>query len=56
MSSTQKQIIMSNFLENLIAPQLDYEGLKQDEKFVELFSNLYRIELFKEGLDLEPIR
>jgi hypothetical protein len=43
---------MSNFLENLIAPQLDYEGLKQDEKFVELFSNLYRIELFKEGLDL----
>lgn len=43
---------MSDFLENLIAPQLDYEGVKQDEKFVELFSNLYRIELFKEGLDL----
>jgi len=43
---------MSDFLVNLIAPQLDYEGVKQDEKFVELFSNLYRIELFKEGLDL----
>jgi hypothetical protein len=43
---------MSDFLVNLIAPQLEYEGVKQDEKFVELFSNLYRIELFKEGLDL----
>lgn len=43
---------MNNLLVNLITSQLDFEGARQDEKFVQLFSNLYRIELFKEGLDL----
>ncbi len=41
-----------NFLSIIINPQLDFEGVSQDEKFSQLFSNLYRIELFKDGLDL----
>lgn len=43
---------MNDFLTKLITPQLNFEGARQDEKFLELFANLYRIELFKEGLDL----
>jgi hypothetical protein len=43
---------MNNLLSNLITPQLGFEGFRQDEQFMQLFSNLYRIELFKEGLDL----
>ncbi len=43
---------MSQFLQKIIAPQLDFEGVRDEEKFVKLFSDLYRIELFKDGLDL----
>lgn len=43
---------MDNFLQNIISSQIDYEGQKQDEKFLKLFCDLYRIELFKDGLDL----
>jgi hypothetical protein len=43
---------MDNFLQTIISSQIDYEGQKQDEKFLKLFCDLYRIELFKDGLDL----
>lgn len=43
---------MSQFLEKIILPQLQFEGVNQSEKFIKLFLDLYRIELFKDGLDL----
>jgi hypothetical protein len=43
---------MNDFLRRIIIPQLNFEGADESEKFVKLFCNLYRIELFKDGLDL----
>jgi hypothetical protein len=43
---------MDHFLASIINPQISFEGERQDEKFIKLFCNLYRIELFKDGLDL----
>ncbi|MBM3579802.1 MAG: hypothetical protein FJX34_03415 [Alphaproteobacteria bacterium] len=40
------------FLKKIIVPQLHFEGVRQDEKFVKLFAGLYHIELLKDGLDL----
>ena len=41
-----------NFLEQIIAPHLKFEGLNETEKFARFFADLYRIEIFKDGLDL----
>jgi len=43
---------MTNLIKNICAPQLEFEGVADLEKFVKTFSDLYRIELFKDGLDL----
>ncbi|MDX2083554.1 MAG: hypothetical protein SFV53_06185 [Rickettsiales bacterium] len=43
---------MSEIIKNILAPQIDFEGNKDFEKFVKVFCELYRIELFKDGLDL----
>lgn len=43
---------MNNFLKKIFASQLDFEGSDRSEKFLKSFFNLYRIELFKDGLDL----
>ena len=43
---------MSQILRNIFAPQVYFEGADQSEKFVKTFCDLYRIELFKDGLDL----
>lgn len=43
---------MDSFLEKIITAQINFEGERQDDKFTKLFFNLYRIELFKDGLDL----
>ncbi len=44
--------IDTKYIENLIKPQIIYEGVYQLEKFARYFCDLYRIELFKDGLDL----
>ncbi len=43
---------MSDFVKKIFAPHLQFEGAPQLDKFVKLFCDLYRIELFKDGLDL----
>jgi hypothetical protein len=43
---------MNEILKKIIAPQLQCEGVDASEKFTKLFCDLYRIELFKDGLDL----
>ena len=43
---------MSDFLKSIIIPQLHFDGVIDNEKFVKLFLDLYRIEIFKDGLDL----
>ncbi len=43
---------MSDFLKKIILPQIEFEDDVADERIVNLFLNLYRIELFKDGLDL----
>ena len=43
---------MSDYLKSIIAPQLQFEGAADVDKFVKLFLDLYRIEIFKDGLDL----
>lgn len=43
---------MTNFLSDIITPQLLFEGIDDGEKFQKTFFDLYRIELFKDGLDL----
>lgn len=40
------------FLKNIIAPQIGFEGVDDSDKFLKIFCDLYRIELFKDGLDL----
>ncbi len=48
---------MNEEINKIITPQLNFDGTTHDkkisgEKFVKLFCDLYRIELFKDGLDL----
>jgi hypothetical protein len=44
---------MNEFFGPIIAPQLHFlEGPNHSEKFMRLFFDLYRIEIFKDGLDL----
>ncbi len=43
---------MTEFLHRIIAPQIDCENSESVEKFLRNFCDLYRIELFKDGLDL----
>jgi len=43
---------MSDFLRKIILPQIEFEDEIIDDRIVNLFLNLYRIELFKDGLDL----
>lgn len=43
---------MSQFLKKIVRPQLDFEGVDASDKFIKIFCDLYRIELFKDGLDL----
>lgn len=43
---------MHDLIRSIIIPQLSFEGVQDNEKFVKLFCDLYRIELFKDGLDL----
>ncbi len=43
---------MSDLLKKIIIPQLRFDGVDHGEKFTKLFCDLYRIEIFKDGLDL----
>lgn len=43
---------MSEIIKNIFAKQVDFEGVADLDKFVQTFCQLYRIELFKDGLDL----
>lgn len=43
---------MVNSLSEIISPQLEFEGVSDVKKFQKMFCDLYRIELFKDGLDL----
>lgn len=52
LESDKQQDKMMKFLSKIITPQIGFEGENQGERFVKLFLDLYRIELFKDGLDL----
>lgn len=41
-----------SFVKKIFAPQISFEGVNQIDKFARFFCDLYRIELFKDGLDL----
>ncbi len=43
---------MNEFLQNIFAPQVSFEGNADLEKLCKTFAQLYRIEIFKDGLDL----
>ena len=43
---------MTKILEKIFADQVEFEGVTEQEKFIKIFCDLYRIELFKDGLDL----
>lgn len=43
---------MSDLLRKIFKPQVEFEGLDASKKFLRFFCDLYRIELFKDGLDL----
>ncbi|MBP7710077.1 MAG: hypothetical protein KA100_03290 [Rickettsiales bacterium] len=43
---------MTDLIKKISSPQLEFEGVVNLEKFVKTFADLYRIELFKDGLDL----
>jgi hypothetical protein len=43
---------MSDFIKKIFEPQLIFEGVENGQKISEAFADLYRIELFKDGLDL----
>ncbi len=43
---------MSELITKIITPQLHFADTNHGEKFVKIFCDLYRIELFKDGLDL----
>ncbi len=42
----------AQFLKGIFAGQLSFEGIDDIDKFIKFFCDLYRIELFKDGLDL----
>ncbi len=44
--------IDTKYIENIFKPQISFEGVSQLDKFARYFCDLYRIELFKDGLDL----
>ena len=44
--------IDSKYIEGIFAPQIKFEGVPQLDKFARYFCDLYRIDLFKDGLDL----
>lgn len=44
--------IDSKYIEGIFAPQIKFEGVPQLDKLARYFCDLYRIELFKDGLDL----
>ncbi len=43
---------MSNLLKDIINKQVSFEGVQNIEKFYDIFTSIYNIELFKDGLDL----
>lgn len=43
---------MSEILKNIFAKQVSFEGVVDLDKFTQTFCQLYRIDLFKDGLDL----
>lgn len=43
---------MTDILKKIFIPKLQFEGIDQSEKLLKFFSDLYRIEIFKDGLDL----
>jgi len=43
---------MTDFIKKIIAAQIRFEGAPELDKFVRFFCDLYRIEIFKDGLDL----
>lgn len=43
---------MNQFLQEILSPQLSFEGANESDKFERFFCDLYRIEIFKPGLDL----
>lgn len=43
---------MSDFVKEIFSPSLKFEGVANEDKLVKLFCDLYRIDLFKDGLDL----
>ncbi len=43
---------MTDLIKKISSPQLEFEGVENLDKFVRTFVDLYRIELFKDGLDL----
>ncbi|MBU6338532.1 MAG: hypothetical protein KGQ36_00950 [Rickettsiales bacterium] len=43
---------MTALLKGIFQSQIKFEGVDNSEKFLKLFCDLYRIELFKDGLDL----
>lgn len=43
---------MTEIIKNIFAKQVDFEGVADIDKFTQTFCQLYRIELFKDGLDL----
>jgi len=43
---------MTEFIKKIFAPQLHFEGAPELDKFARFFCSLYRIEIFKDGLDL----
>lgn len=43
---------MNDLIRSILIPQTTFEGAHEGEKLVKLFCDLYRIELFKDGLDL----
>lgn len=43
---------MTDLIKDIVAPQIEFEGEEKLDRFVKIFCDLYRIELFKDGLDL----
>src|SRR6056300_1208758 len=43
---------MSNIIYQKFSPQTTFEGLNNIDKLCKMFSQLYRIDLYKDGLDL----
>ena len=43
---------MTDLIKNIITKQISFEGAQNIEKFYDIFTSIYNIELFKDGLDL----